>query len=277
MPKRAVQRVTDMEIDEVSMVDRAACPPATIVFSKRADQEESMPDFSDADGNPLDLSQFEEGDVLEDEDGNLFEVSFDDDEDDEYDDDDYDMEYEDEGELVSVGKSAFFESGDDEIIASIRQELSKAVTEEGRDAVLSKAFAGLSERAADAEYRLAVAEDIAKSEQDLRLEREYISKAAEYNVPIDAEELGPVLMRCAEALDYEDCAVIHKALCAAGEMLYVEAGFDGIGAPDDPMAQIDAYLDDRVAKSGDFTKAGAMTAFFDSNPEAYDVLRSERR
>ena len=43
-----------------------------------------------------------------------------------------------------------------------------------------------------------------------------------------------------------------------------------------PMAQIDAFLDDRLAKSNvDISKAGAMTAFFDNNPEAYDALRAE--
>jgi hypothetical protein len=273
VPKRPVQRVTDMEIDEVSMVDRAANSSATIVFSKRADQEESMPDYLDADGNPLDLSEFEEGDILEDEDGNRFEVSFDDDDDGEYADDE---EMEKAG-YASIGKSAFGASPDDEVIASIRQALSKAVSEDDRDAVLSKAFTNLSKRAAQAEARLAESEEIAKSERDLRLTREYIAKAAEYNVPIAADELGPVLMRAAQALSYDDCAVINKALSAAGEMLYTEAGFDGVGAPEDPMEQIDAFLDDRLAKNAATTKASAMTAFFDDNPAAYDALRAERR
>jgi hypothetical protein len=275
MPKRVVQRVTDMEIDEVSMVDRAANTSAAIVFSKRADQEESMPDYTDADGNPLDLSQYEEGTILEDEAGNRFEVTFGDEGDDEDKGDFTDAT--DARELASVGKSAFGAPAEDETIASIREALSKAVSDDDRTTVLSKAFTTLSKRAAAAEARLAKAEEIAKSERDLRLEREYIAKAAEYNVPIAADELGPVLMRASEALSYEDCAVIHKALTAAGEMLFTEAGFDGVGSPEDPMAQIDAFLDDRVSKSTDTTKAGAMTAFFDDNPAAYDALRSERR
>lgn len=277
MPKRAVQRVTDMEIDEVSMVDRAANSSAAIVFSKRADQEERMPDYLDADGKPLDLSQYEEGDILEDEDGNQFQVTFSD-ADDGDDDGDAGADYADTDQLVGVGKSAFGTSADDQVIASIRQELSKAVNEDDRDAVLSKAFTTLAKRAEYAEARLAKSEQIAKSERDLRLQREYVSKAAEYNVPIAAEELGPVLMRAAEALSYEDCAVIHKALTAAGEMLYTEAGFDGTGASDDPMEQIDAFLDERLAKSAaGLTRESASTAFFDDNPGAYDALRAERR
>lgn len=268
---RPVQRVTDMEIDEVSMVDRAANTSATIVFSKRADQEERMPDYLDADGNPLDLSQFEEGTILEDENGDQFEVTFDEDGDDS---DEEDLV--DDRELVGIGKSAFGAGPDDTAIASIREALSKAVSEDDRDSVLSKAFTTLSKRAQFAEARLSQAEDIAKSERNLRLEREYISKAAEYNVPIDPAELGPVLMRASEALSYEDCAVIHKVFSAAGEMLFVEAGFDGSGAADDPMAQIDDYLEASVVK-GDTSKAAAMTDFFDNNPAAYDTLRAERR
>jgi hypothetical protein len=50
-----------------------------------------------------------------------------------------------------------------------------------------------------------------------------------------------------------------------------------MGAPEDPMEQIDAFLDERLAKSGhDMSHEGAMTAFFDSNPGAYDALRAER-
>lgn len=271
MPRK-VQVVTNMEIDEVSMVDRAACPPAAIVFSKRADQEESMDEYADADGNPLDLSQFGEGDVLEDEDGNQFVVSYEADDDD--DDDGSEWAYADQGDLVGIGKSAFGGYGYDSV-ASIRSALSKAVSEDDRNHVMSKALTSLSKRAEDAEARAFESELIAKGEQDLRLEREYIGKAAEYNVPIAPDELGPVLMRMVESMDYDDCAVIHKALAAAGEMLYVEAGFDGSGVSDDPMDQVEEYLSGFVAK-GEGSQAGLMTDFFDNNPEAYDALRSAR-
>jgi hypothetical protein len=271
---RPVQIVKDMEIDEISLVDRAACPPAAIVIAKRADPEVGMDEFYDEDGNPIDLSQFDEGDILEDENGNQFVVTFE--ESDEDDDDDGEDYYADDNddELVAVGKSAF---GFDPVIAGIREELSKAVSEGDRDAVLSKAFTTLNKRAMEAEARLAKSEEIAKSERDLRLKREYIAKAAEYNIPEDPEVLGPVLMRMAEQMSYADCAVIHKALCASGEMLYTEAGYDSRGVPDDPMAQIDAFLDEQVSKSAHgVSKAAATTAFFDDNPEAYDAYRAER-
>jgi hypothetical protein len=273
---RPVQIVKDMEIDEISLVDRAACPPAAIVIAKRADPEVGMDEeFYDENGNPIDLNDFDEGDVIEDEDGNQYQIVFEDDGDEgDGDEDDVDYVEDEDGELVAVGKSAF---GFDPIVAGIRSELAKAVNEDDRDAVLSKAFTTLSKRAAYAESQLAHAEEIAKGERDLRLQREYIAKAAEYNVPIDPEELGPVIMRMAESMSYDDCAVIHKALAAAGEMLYTEAGFDSSGIPDDPISQIDAFLDEQVSKSdGGLSKAGAISAFFDSNPEAYDAYRTER-
>jgi hypothetical protein len=270
MPK-PVQIVKDMEIDEISLVDRAANTSAAIVIAKRADQEDGMPQYTDQDGNELDLSQFEEGDVLEGEDGQLYEVTYTDDDDDE----DEAAEHEPEGELVGVGKSAFGATYDDDVIADVREALSKAVDTDDQNAVLSKAFGTLSKRAEIAERRLVQAEQIAKAERDLRLEREYISKAAEYNVPVDPTELGPVLMRATEALSYEDCAVIHKALCSAGEMLFTEAGYDGRAIAEDPMAEIEALVEGQVAK-GDVSKAGALTAFFDDNPGAYDAYRAER-
>ena len=63
-------------------------------------------------------------------------------------------------------------------------------------------------------------QEIAKAERDLRLTREYISKAEEYNLPVDPKELGPVLYRMAETMEYDDCAVIAKCLETAGEILF---------------------------------------------------------
>ena len=266
MPK--VQIVKDMEIDEVSLVDRAACQPAAIVIAKRAHQEDDMPLY-DEDDNEIDLNDLAEGTIVVDEDGQEFEVV--------YEDQGEDAE---QGELVGVGKSAFGAAAyDDGVIAGIREELSKALGDSDQATAVSKAFDTLAKRAEAAEARVAKAEQIAKAERDLRLEREYIAKAAEYNVPVAPEELGPVLMRATESLSYEDCAVIHKALTAAGQMLYTEAGYDGRAAAEDPLAALEAELAEQVSKGADgapVSKAAAMTAFFDQNPEAYDALRADR-
>lgn len=276
MPK-AVSVVRDQRYDEVSLVDRPANQYAPIVLAKRADAEleDHMPDdFVGSDGSPLDLSEYEPGQQFTDDEGNTFE----------WDGEDlYQLDDEDAGdrELAEVGKSAFFADPDGEVIARVSAELSKAVSDEDRNAVVSKAFTSLAKRAEAAEQRAARAEQIAKAEQDRRLTADYIAKAAEYNVPVDPSELGPVLMRMSGALSYEDCAVINKALTASGEA-FTEIGVEHGGFDDDsPAAQLDAFLDERagdIAKAGGtpISKAQAMTDYFDANPAAYDAMRAER-
>lgn len=360
---RPFKTVTDMEIDEVSLVDRPANPHARIAFAKRAPQEEAVPDeIYDEDGNALDLDDLEVGEVVFDEDGNAFQVE----EDDGEADDEYDYDESDEGEYATIGKAgahsvvrasewlpgeamsaaekakirvgttarhAFRREGgrhragpgptstwlpgepgggatlrrgmktrahfarnrgrylaggtiaaaggagyagaglNKRFADEIREELAKAVDDNERDMIVSKAFGQIDDLAA----RLYESELIQKSERDLRLTREYISKAAEYNVPVDPEELGPVLFELAEAQMAGDlppgtCEVIHKALATAGSILYEELGYDGSADNLDPMDQIDAYLDDQIAKRGGdrLSKADAVVEFFANNPEAYD-------
>lgn len=263
------RRVTDMEFDEVSLVDRPANQHAEVVLAKRADQEADVPDeFFDDQGQAVDLDALDEGAVVYDGEGNPFQLTFEEEE---------APESADEKELVEVGKSAFAPAvgaspAATQLYEQLKQELSKAADDEGRNAVIAKALDALSK----SESRAREAEQIAKSEREIRLTREYVAKAAEYNVPIPANELGPVLMRMAERMPYEDCAVIHKALTSAGEMLYEEAGFDGSADNTDPFAQIDAYLDEAVKKADSkVTKAAAITEFFDNDPAAYDAYRAQ--
>lgn len=270
---RMVKAVSDMDFDEVSLVDRPAVPHARVALAKRHDLEDSVGDYFDQDGDVVDINDLEAGDIVADENGQLFEWVEDPDDEDE-------TAPAAERELETVGKNfpgAVFgrEPLSKSTEATIREELRKAQTEGDRDAVIAKAFGEITK----AEQRANEAEAIAKSEQTLRLTREYISKAAEYNVPIPAEELGPVLLGMAVAefdgqLPTGSCAVIHKALCASGEMLYTEAGFDGQADNLDPFDQVEAYLESEVAKAArggaEVSKAQATTNFFESNPRAYD-------
>lgn len=258
MAPRVAKHVSDMEIDEISLVDRPANQHALVTIAKRrAPEEDAVPDyiFYDAQGQEVDPDTLNFGDHVFDAEGQEYVLEED---------------TEDEPELEPAGVSKAFETPSvDSLGASILDELSKAVTESDKNEVIAKALAQNAELA----KRLEQAEQIAKSERTLRLEREYISKAAEYNVPIPADELGPVLMRMAETMSYEDCSVIHKALTAAGEMLFEEAGYDGMATNAvDPMAQIENYVNQNVSKSADtVSKAQALTGFFEENPEAYDA------
>lgn len=256
---RTVKHVSDMEIDEISLVDRPANQHALVTIAKRAPEEETVPEYFYEDGSAVDLDALEIGDVVFDADGNGFEYA----------------EDETEEDLsTNAGVSKAFDRQPTGFAASVREALSKAVNDTDRDAIITKAL----ESVETLQKGLEQATEIAKSERTLRLEREYIAKAAEYNVPIDADQLGPVLMRCAEALSYEDCAVINKALSASGGMIYEEIGYIGQGEQDDdPMARVEAYATERVSKAAGqdgLSKAQSVADYFAANPAEYDAYKA---
>ena len=68
-----IKTLRDMEIDEISLVDRPANAHAKVVIAKRATQEETVPeDVFNEDGEVIDVSELSEGDVVFDEEGNPF-------------------------------------------------------------------------------------------------------------------------------------------------------------------------------------------------------------
>ena len=254
--QRTVQHLSNIEIDEISLVDRPAVAGARIAIAKRAPQEDTMDELYNEQGELVNAEQLELGDTVYDVEGNAFEVTEDDDSDDMQD-------MADERELAPVGKS---------LSDQVREDLSKAFSEVERDDVISKAMDEISK----ADKRAQAAEMIAKSERDLRLTREYISKAADYGVAgVTPEELGPVLMRAAEALPYEDCVVLHKAFNSAGEA-FAELGFTGGAAADnDPFAVVDRLIGADVSKAADgITRDAAIAKAFADNPHAYDEYRA---
>jgi hypothetical protein len=151
------------------------------------------------------------------------------------------------------------------------EELSKAIRDEDRDE-FSKA---LQTRFEAYEAEISKAHEIAKAERDLRLERDFIAKAAEFDVPVAAEELGPVLKRLAESVSEEDFAVIVKCLDAATELsqeVFGEVGKRGTGTNDDLMSQVNAQAEE-LSKNHDLDGASAISAVLEANPEAYDEYR----
>jgi hypothetical protein len=269
---RPKNNLTDMEIDEISTVDKAANQHSRFVIAKRAPEEEEMPKLYNQEGQPLDEDQLEFGDIVYDDQGQAYEFV-----------EDESAEHEQEQEkdepvpeLASVGKSAFFEKQAPKpgsFTSQVMEELSKAFSDNDRDQVIAKALGRVEEL--ESQQRQAM--EIAKSERDLRLTREYISKAAEYNLPIAPEELGPVLYRMAESMSFEDCSVIAKALETAGEILFEETGYSGGGDNADVYSQVAAHAYDQFGKSENFDSVSAINTVFDQNPDAYDeYLRSQQ-
>lgn len=312
---RPTRNLTDMEIDEISTVDKTANQYSRFVIAKRAPEEEEMPQFYNQEGQPLtDEDELEFGDIVYDDDGQAYEFV-------------EDAESEDEPELQEVGKAgAFGAFGHNAKLGfnaaqgtkgstkafkvgqagkwatqnkkkvgagvgaagvaggggyalhksfsqEIQEELSKAFSDDDRDEIIAKAL-GRVEELEEAQQE---ATQIAKSERDLRLTREYVSKAAEYNLPIAPEELGPVLYRMAETMSYDDCKVIAKCLETAGEILFEETGYQGGGDNTDIYSQVSAHAHEAFGKSEDFNEPQAVNKVFDMNPEAYDeYLLSQR-
>src|SRR5499427_8323249 len=266
MPRRR-NNLTDMEIDEISTVDKTANQYSRFVISKRAPEEDQMPDIYDQEGQPLNEDDLEFGDVVFDNEGNAYEY---------VEDDGEDEEEEAQPELATMGKSAFFQPPQEKTSSfsqSVLSELSKAFSDHDRDAVIAKALGSVEEL----EQAQAQAELIAKSERDLRLTREYISKAAEYNLPVAPEELGPVLYRMAETMSYDDCAVIAKCLETAGEIIYEEVGYQGGGDNADIYSQVAQHAYDTFGKAEDFDPTEAINKVFDDNPDAYDEYLASQR
>lgn len=248
---RIVKELTDMEIDEISLVDRPANAHASVVIAKRDTQEDTVPDVYDENGEVLE--EINEGDVVFDEDGQAFVV----------------VAEEEQPELETVGKRD--EEPRMSFADELREELSKSLTNIERDEVVSKAMGKVDEMAAYAHQ----AEEIAKSERDLRLTREYEEVAKNYNLPVESSELAPVLYAIAEHLPYEYGAVIHKALSAAGEILFEEMGTAGYASNNDVLSAVDSFIDENVSKA-DISKAEAVEAVFSANPDAYDEYMATR-
>lgn len=273
---RRANRLSDMAIDEVSLVDKDANGHARMLIAKADDSEERMT-------QPNELT-FSEDDLVFDEQGNAYlplavdqgqvqeraaqasadtgpEYAVDDDEGDEGDDD----AAEDTAQQVLAG-------------------LSKALGDADRDQVVAKAMGEITK----AQRRAERAEGVAKAERDLRLTREYIAKAGEYSgLPVPPEVLGPILKRCTESLSKQDCEVLAQCLDAAayaGESgsfdPYSEIGKSGGGDNADILTQVSARADDMFAKAEPgtgFTREHAVSKVFEDNPAAYDEYLAQRR
>jgi hypothetical protein len=263
---RTRNNLTDMEIDEISTVDKAANQLSRFVIAKRAPEEDEMPQIYDQEGSPLNEDELEFGDIVYDDQGNAYEFVEDED------------QPEDQRELepATVGKSAFFEKQAPQagsFTESVLEELSKAFSDKDRDEVIAKALG----RVEEIEARYEQVAKAAQAERDLRLTREYISKAAEYNLPVAPDELGPVLYRMAETMSYDDCAVIAKCLETAGQILFEETGYQGGGDNADIYSQVEKHAYDTFGKAEDFSPTTAINKVFDDNPDAYDEYLAAQR
>lgn len=246
MNGKNVKRLFDMEIDEVSIVDRPANQHASILISKADKEGSDMPDgYGD---DYVDIDDLDVGDIVVDDEGNEWEVA-----------------YEEEPELAGVGKA--HEPALGEILL---EELSKASSEDERSVIIAKAMNEVEVAKAEAK----AANEAMLIERDLRITDEFISKAAEYNLPVESEVLGPILKSMAETLTPDQLDVVDAIFTSVGDTLYDEVGVVGGNSNGSVLDMVNSYADELVTKA-DIGGAQAVSDIFEANPEAYDQYLQE--
>jgi len=218
-------RLSDMEFDEVSLVNRPANQLSKVVLFKSADSEErAVPGHKD--------KKMDEDEEEISKPGHYGKMEDHDDEDEEEDSKSGHKMKKDDGEAIDLPSEVYeyidaLESANAEMV----DELSKMAEyiEEETD-ILKSADPQIVEIVKAAEERAEAAEKIAKAERDYRIEQEFIAKAAEFNaLSVDASSLGPVLKAAAEVMDEEAFGVIIDALSAANETVSESGLFSEVG------------------------------------------------
>lgn len=162
----------------------------------------------------------------------------------------------------------------DEDEVAFLSELAKSLHDEDQRESIAKA----EQLVRKANERAEAAETIAKAERDHRQTQEFIAKARSFtNLPVSAQEFGPVLKRLHETMDEADVAVIEKALSTANES--VSNYFGEIGKRGD-----NALLSDRlesVAKSmtdndSSLTIEQARSRALEQDPSLYDEFLQDQ-
>ena len=310
-----MNKLVDLDIDEVSLVDRSANQHSLVSFSKSlAIGEDVIPEGSmsadflvfNEDGEEVDNDTLEHGDVVYDEDNNKIIIV------DDPDDDGVEKAFAVNaagvarklpvnrraemlqrssiagrrararvagapawakyGATAAAGAGAGYGAGsfNKSLSESILEDFSKAVSERDREEIIAKAMDEVSKAQEIASEALAYAE----SEHDARMEEAFISKAAEYNLPVSPEVLGPILKSLAYALDEDQLEILDAIFNAVGDALYNEIGYVGDTSNNSVLDQVEALAGEYVGKS-DLSHAQAMTSMFEANPSAYDAYISE--
>ena len=271
-----VRKLGSLIFDEVSLVDRPANQHGLVVFAKRDTEESGAMGFYTADGHPIDPRDVMVGQSIFDENGERFEGT--DEEPGEGgfyivdDDDELDDVEEDEQELVGVGKRA-----GKPLSEIFLEDLSKALTQDGRDEVVAKALGRMEE----VEKRN---QDLARTVSalvDANSRRDFTEIAKNYDLPFDPEDMGGLLQRLSKSLSPGDMAAVEQIMTAGSEYAkqasLLEIGYAG-GQPSSVYDEVASAAADVVVKSqGGLAFEDATTAFFEANPAAYDEYEAEQR
>lgn len=165
---------------------------------------------------------------------------------------------------------------DDEV--TFLQELSKNLEDEDTREAVAKAM----EIVEKANERATEAEEIAKFERDYRLNQEFIAKARSLvNLPVSADEFGPILKKLDDVLEEEEYSTLFKALSAANETVanagvFGEIGKQGGGLNYETVSKADAKAKELVEKSEGLSHEAALAKVFEEDPSLYDEYLQEQ-
>lgn len=163
----------------------------------------------------------------------------------------------------------------DEQIAELKKS-----TNQTEDEVYKALPEGVRKRIEAAELKAKEAETVAKRLADETMTREFVAKAASFTaLPVKAEEFGPV-MKSLHAAAPEQFLVLEGVLKAANELIskgkvFTEIGSNAGGATR-AWDQIVAKASERVTKSaGAHSLEKAIADVMRENPELYKAYQAE--
>lgn len=311
MNGRNAKRLYDLDIDEVSLVDRSANQHATVAIAKKDGDDMTVMDER---GVEVNIDDLQPGDVVFDtETGEPLVACEEGAEPEDY----YDFDDTEADELAEVGKAlvskavtgtgslnreaaravkrnvtgfarrnktalkvgagagaAGFGAGamSKSLGEEVYETLSKALNDDARNETISKALQDAAEAVRSANERADEAVNIAKALRD-ELENERFNAIAEgYGVPGDPGELATIL----KSLDPRQAAYLDRVMSSVGEQLYDVYGADLGDGQVEVMGQVEAMAQQAVGKSDVSTEA-AIAAIFAANPDAYDEYLAEQR
>ena len=236
-------RLTDMEFDEISLVNRPANQLSKVVLFKSDAEAASMTDET-----VVEEETTIDEDMTEDsiDKGGMYghskgkqkrrrkkgapEILIDDEEGDvKVTKDDIEKDSVDLPSEVYEYISAL-EAANSELTEQLQKNDEEAQQEAEQEDILKSADPEIVAIVKAAEERAEAAEVIAKAERDFRLEREFVSKAASLdNLSIEADAFGKVLKNAAEALSQEDFDALMGALEGANSSVEAGAVFAEVG------------------------------------------------
>jgi hypothetical protein len=273
---RKINRLSGLEIDEVSLVDRPANQYGKVAIAKR--QEDVMAVY-DASGVEVDEGELEPGDFVYDETGNEFVFLVDESDDSVEGDEAYDNDQEQElqqavgknGAPVSKRRTASASLGD-----QVMESLSKAFTDEDRNEVIAKAMDTIQE----VSKRNEELEDVVAGILEDREASGFSELAKSYDLPVDPEEIAGIMHRASQTLPQQDLETLDRLFSSMGTIN--KAYFDEIGYSGtyegSALSEVFAAAGEVVVKSGSsLSQEQAVTALFSANPDAYDAYEADQR